>query len=220
MNGVYINLERRADRRVHMQENILSCPFFSNVQRFEALASPIYGLGCALSHVAALKQLLVDFPHDLQYLVMEDDFAFLPGKEYVLPDFATGFGAIAGCNGWDLITLTPYTPYGMTCTDEGMAAFTTHGFHRVNNCQTATAYIIKAAFVPSLIATFETSVADLAAGMLYSACATDQRWKPLQETSVFLYFRPFFARQMDGWSDNEHAELTFINVFENVYKRI
>jgi GR25 family glycosyltransferase involved in LPS biosynthesis len=212
-------LESRGDRRTHFEENIRGHDFFSGVSRFNAIGHAKTGVGCSLSHAEALKQLQREFPDAAQYLVMEDDFAFLPGSTAAFEAFQTAFAAIRDVPGWDVVTLTPYTPFGMTCTDEGMDGVTAHAFHRINNCQTTSAYIVTAAYAPMLISIWEASAAELLSGEPYRTSAADQKWKALQEAGVFLYFEQFFGRQLDGWSDNELYRVTYTNVFTNVYRR-
>lgn len=219
MKGLYINLDARADRRVHFEENIQSRAFFNNVSRFNAIAHAKVGVGCSLSHAEALKQLMTETPDASHYLVMEDDFAFLPDTDAAFEAFQKAFAAIQHSKGWDVLTLTPYTPFGMTCNDDGMDAFTANAFHRINGSQTTTAYIVTAAYAPVLISTWEASAAELLADAPYRTSAADQKWKALQDSGVFLYFEHFFGRQLDGWSDNEHKGVTYRNVFTNVYRR-
>ena len=58
MKGYYINLDSRKDRKEHFEKNIKKYPFFSNIKRFNAVYHKAYGVGCILSHIGCIKELL------------------------------------------------------------------------------------------------------------------------------------------------------------------
>ena len=163
MNGFYINLDKRVDRREHF-ENI--SPVFKNIQRFSAIEySPGY-IGCAMSHIAVLKQGLniegeyvFIFEDDFMILNMDNFTNFLNDIKYIDIE-------------WDIIVLTPR---GNTVDKSSNSKF-----KRIIDNQTATGYIIKKKFIPILIQNLEESLQNLLNGGSYSIYGIDQYWKKLQ----------------------------------------
>ena len=57
MEGYYINLESRKDRRKHIENFKKQYPFFKNIQRFNAIKHSNGAIGCTQSHLECLKKL-------------------------------------------------------------------------------------------------------------------------------------------------------------------
>jgi GR25 family glycosyltransferase involved in LPS biosynthesis len=209
MNGFYINLTQRIDRKKHielLQKNNL---FFSNIQRMDAIYSKQYGVGCCASHIKCLEECLK--LNNNYYLIMEDDFTILH-QEY-FNNFVNEFEKIKDDIDWDIITLTPrgitekkqYKPY----------------FNKIIKTQTTTGYIIKHTFIEKLLSVLQNGLIGLIKG--YSGpnpnpYCCDQCWKPLQLTSNWLYYNKIFAGQLPGYSDIEQKNVNYNKRFlEQLY---
>ena len=82
MNGYYANLESRLDRREHFEINIKKkYSFFGNVKRMKAVCDTRYGLGCILSHIKCITELLKK--NDDYFIILEDDFCILNNNNFI-----------------------------------------------------------------------------------------------------------------------------------------
>ena len=103
MNGFYVNLAYRSDRREHFEKLQKDFPFFKNIKRMDAIYSKESAAGCCSSHINCLTECLK--LTDKYYLIMEDDF-FIFNKIH-FNNFIKEFEKIKNDNDWDIITLTP-----------------------------------------------------------------------------------------------------------------
>lgn len=193
MEGFYINLNSRTDRKNHIEKLKVEYPFFQNIKRMEAIYSDKYGLGCALSHLKCLEELeKIDKPY---YLIMEDDFFILNKENF--DNFINDFEKIKNNNNWDVITLTPK---GNTTKK-----FFLGNFNKIIRTQTATCYILKSSFLKTLIEIIKQGVEGLKKGSRkikkHNENCVDQCWKPIQEKTNWIYYYKIFAGQLPGYSD-------------------
>ena len=135
MNGYYINLAHRTDRRTHFEKLKNDFPFFKNIKRMEAVYSKQYGVGCSASHINCLSE--CQKQSEPYYLIMEDDFFILNKTHF--DNFTKEFEKLKNDNDWDVITLTPR---GKTQIKNYKS-----NFHKIIDTQTATAYKIGRAHV-------------------------------------------------------------------------
>ena len=204
MKGYYINLDSRKDRKEHFEKNIKKYPFFSNIKRFNAVYHKAYGVGCILSHIGCIKELLKE--DDDYYLIMEDDFCIL--NEDNLNEFFFEFDKIKDNNEWDMITLTPR---GKTVKKNKI-----NNFNQICDCQTATGYIIKKEILPILMDVFKKGALGLMKGYRGpppNPYFNDQCWKPLQEKTTWLYFNKIYGGQLPGYSNIEERIVDYNKVF-------
>ncbi len=191
MEGFYINLKHRTDRKEHIEKLKEKYPILKNIQRYDAHLDNRYGVGCSISHIEALKLLLnKDKPY---YLILEDDFFIL--NEDNFNSFITDFEKIKDSTEWDVIVLTP----------RGTTAKKNHleKFHRIVEHQTATGYIIKDYLIKPLLLLLIEGNKHLCLGHNPNLWFNDQCWKPLQYKSKFLYYEKIFAGQLPSYSDIE-----------------
>ena len=187
MKGFYINLDKRINRRQHFET---MSPLLKDIQRFQAIEySPGY-IGCAMSHIAALKKGL-DVEGDYIYII-EDDFMILNMDNFT--NFLNDFEHIDV--DWDILVLTPR---GITIHQKSTAKF-----KRIIDNQTTTGYIIKKKFIPILVECLEESLKNLLDGGSYAIYGIDQYWKKLQLKYKFYYYSSIFGGQLPGWSDIEN----------------
>jgi GR25 family glycosyltransferase involved in LPS biosynthesis len=197
MNGFYINLPYRGDRREHFEKLQKDFPFFKNIKRMDAIYSKESAAGCCSSHINCLTECLK--LTDKYYLIMEDDF-FVFNKVHFY-NFVKEFEKIKNDNDWDIITLTP-----RGTTDK---KYFKPKFHKIIDTQTATGYIIKHEFIKQLLPVWKNGLKGLIKGFVpkfhdeANPYCTDQCWKPLQLKSNWLYFHEIFAGQLPSYSDIE-----------------
>ena len=200
MFGYYINLDKREDRNSHMKNIIKSNPFFEKVERMPATYSEIYGVGCLISHMKCITNLLKR--NDKYYIILEDDFFFLNKENF--NNFTKDFDKIKNDDNWDIIVLTPK---GNTIEKDKIT-----NFHRIINHQTATGYIIKHDFIPKLLSVWINNLGNLIKGYngpLANPYFNDQCWKPLQLNSNFLYYKDIYGGQLPCYSDIEKKNVNY-----------
>lgn len=197
MDGFYINLNRRADRREHIETLIQTHPFFKNIERMEAICNERGDIGCSLSHIKCLTDLLQK--NKAYYLILEDDFCIL--NETNFKNFECEFDLIKDSAEWDVLTLTPR---GDTKIKNYL-----FNFNRIINNQTTTGYIVKHRFIETLLTHFKKGLSKLMNGGKPGTNALDQCWKPLQKNSNFIYYNHIFAGQLPGHSDIEQTYVDY-----------
>lgn len=203
MNGLYINLSHRSDRKTHIEILKNKFPFFKNIERFNAITNIRGGIGCTLSHIECLKQLLNK--NENYYLIMEDDFIIMNDANF--KNFETNFELIKDNDDWDVLTLTPS---GDTIIKNYLL-----DFNKIVNNQTTTCYIIKHRFIETLLSYFNKGVLGLMNNEDPNKYALDQCWKPLQQISRFIYYKNIFAGQAEGYSDIEKRNVNYNKRFIN-----
>ena len=202
MDGYYINLTHRVDRKNHMENLKQHQSFFSNVERLEAIQNKNGAIGCSLSHIKGLTELLKK--NKDCYMILEDDFFIFDDHNF--NEFINNFEEIKNNDNWDLITLTPR---GKTIKHNYI-----NKFHKIIENQTGTAYIIKHFFLEKLLNTFKNGVLRLMKGEDPNLYALDQCWKPLQLENKFIYFEKIFGGQLPCYSDIEKRIVDYNDRFK------
>lgn len=203
MEGYYINLNHRIDRNNHIIDLKNKNPFFSNIERLEAIYNKNGAIGCALSHIRGLTELSKKNKHC--YIIIEDDFYIFDDDKF--NNFVEEFEKIQYDDDWDVITLTPR---GKTEQKNYI-----NTFHKIIENQTTSAYIIKHFFLEKLLTTFKNGTLMLMKGENPNFYALDQCWKPLQLESNFIYFEKIFGGQLISFSDIEKKTVDYNNRFKN-----
>ena len=204
MEGVYINLLSREDRRKNFEIHVKSNAFFSNINRMPGIKSQDGSVGCGLSHIQAL-QLYQNTEHPY-VAIIEDDFTIL--DKYELSNFINAFEKIKDLDEWKVIVLTPR---GVTVPNTNN--MTEAGFKRIRENQTTTGYVIKKDMIPILIENIKEAIHLQLLGGDKNICSIDQYWKRLQENYPFYYYSGIFAGQLPGWSDIEGREVNYNDRF-------
>jgi len=191
MHAVYINLDRRTDRRTEFEAECARMNL--QVERFSACVDPLGAAhGCTLSHIAVLK-----LARDRKYpavLIFEDDFEFLVSKETfedVLATLPEDYDVMM--LSYNLLRSEPYSDR----------------FGRVLEAQTTAGYIVNARFYDTLLATLEEGYrlfCETGAHWLYTI---DQSWKVLQPTSRWYYSLTRVGKQRAGYSDLHRAYVDY-----------
>jgi GR25 family glycosyltransferase involved in LPS biosynthesis len=200
---VYINLNKRTDRRQHI-ESLLST-YDIPAQRFEAIehepngsaqGSPLNGLyGCGLSHLAVLK--LARDNGWRNVLILEDDILFnIPKQDFEQdierlftqgPDFDVFMLDI------NLQRSHPVPPYDWLIG--------------VDYAHCAGAYIVKQHYYQQLIDLYEVALPLLLQTGAHWIYANDAVWGKLQESGKWYTFKEQICRQMSGYSDTKNMHI-------------
>jgi GR25 family glycosyltransferase involved in LPS biosynthesis len=205
MEGVYINLDKRTDRREHFEKNIQKYAFFSNITRMSAIEHHDGSIGRGLSHIKALETLsTIQTPY---VVVLEDDFMIF--DETHLSAFFQDFEKIKHSDKWKVI---PLTPRGITVIEKN--EMTQNGFKRIRANETTTGYIIKKEMIPILLDNLRESV-DLQFNQVNkNTSAIDQHWKTLQVKNHFYYYLNVFGGQLPGFSNIENRMIDYNERFK------
>jgi len=206
MKGYYINLEKREDRRNHMENNIKKKSFFSKIERVDAVWNKNGGIGCGLSHIKCLNKLKLE--NENYYMIIEDDFIIF--NDDAFKNFENEFEKIKDLDNWDVIVLTPR---GNTIKSNYIS-----DFHRINNNQTTTGYIIKHQMINKLEDIFKEGIINLMKNENPNIWSIDQVWKRIQNTNVFLYYKDIFGGQLQGYSDIEGKNVNYNERYKNQIK--
>lgn len=184
----YINLDRRADRREQIEEelNKFELPF----ERFPAIALDMGILGCGLSHLSVFKKAKERGYKNV--LIFEDDFYFLVDKQTLEGELTKFFDSKIEYN---VLMLA----YNVTEDEE----VPDHPFiRRILTGQSAACYIVNENYYDTLIALYEYAMPMLEQTGSHWVYANDQVWKALQPNDKWYYFVNRIGRQRDGFSDN------------------
>jgi GR25 family glycosyltransferase involved in LPS biosynthesis len=199
MDGIYINLKERIDRKTHFESNIKSNPFFSKINRMDAILHENRVIGCAMSHLCALQKF--EHTNEPYISIFEDDFCILNQDNF--NSFVQEFETIKNSN-WKVIVLTP-SGNSINSTSEMSSA----NFKRIINNQTATGYIVKKEMIPILIKNVTECIQLLLHGAQPPIAAIDIYWKRLQPEYPFYYYSKIFAGQLPGWSSIENRLVNY-----------
>lgn len=184
-NIVYINLDRRTDRRLEMEQQLLEMGLSG--ERFAAIQTDPGVIGCAQSHLAVLE-LARDRGWD-HVLVLEDDFMFLLNREGVDRQLNEFFDLKIPYDvlmfGYNIKNSEPYN----------------HVICRAVDVQSATGYLVHSRFFDSLIHTFRESIPLLISTGKHWLYTNDQSWKCLQPISQWFCMNVKLGRNRPGYSD-------------------
>lgn len=188
-NTIFINLESRTDRLVHVTKQLASLNIIG--ERFNACKTNVGAIGCTMSHIKCLE--LAKARGYEQVFICEDDITFLDPPVFL--DSLKKFTENKELE-WDILIVggnivPPYERIGDYCI-------------RVGECQTTTGYIVKKHYYDVLINNFRESakhlIQDPENKPMY---ALDVYWKRLQRAGLWYMICPFTVVQYDTYSDIE-----------------
>jgi len=183
MQAFYINLDRRTDRRTEIEKEFADKGL--TVERFAAIEYVPAGIGCNLSHIEVLK-----LARDRRYesvMIFEDDFQFLVTKEE-----------------WDQLIARLPERYDVVMLAYNLVSSTPHDetFHRVQEVQTTSGYIVHSRFYETLIMRWEEGARLFMESPHLDWCyILDQYWKPLQPGAEWFSYQTRVGKQRSGFSD-------------------
>ncbi len=198
----YINLEKRIDRKDHMEAELakLNIPDL-RVTRIDAVYKPNLGaLGCGLSHIKALEEFMKT--DDNECIILEDDFTFRDEHiEFCKKAIRTIVKAGETAK-YDVLMLASNTAVEEPCK----ASYLT----RIRYAFTTSGYMITRKFAPILIANYKEACEGLeAAGVHTPAYCIDVYWRKLQEICIFYCLKPVPGYQYGNYSDIEQKSVDY-----------
>jgi glycosyl transferase family 25 len=183
MKCIYINLDRRVDRRCEIEAELERMGI--EAERFSAIERDPGGIGCTASHIAVLK-LARERGYE-EVMILEDDFSFKVSKdelEQALKSLPASYDMVLLA--FKLIRGVPSRP----------------PLGRVLEAQTTGGYIIHSRYYNTLIDRWTQGLE------LYEMYPDqhwnyilDQYWKPLQKVHAWYYFIKPIGMQRPSWSD-------------------
>ena len=190
---VYINLERREDRRREIEQELAQ--YGLSGERFNAIAKDPGIIGCNMSHIQVLKQAEADGLENL--LVFEDDFQFVVDK----PTFYKQIEDFFTLNTtWDIVLLS----YNLKSSEPYNDLI-----GRVRDAQTTSGYLINKKCFKPLADCIEAATEKLITTGQHWNYALDQAWKVLQRTGDVFYFTTRIGKQRASFSDNSKTFMDF-----------
>jgi glycosyl transferase family 25 len=202
MQGYYINLDEREDRRSYFEQYIQKqYSFFGGIERFSAVKHSIGAIGCATSHYTTIEKALENENIDI-ICILEDDLNII--NPVYFNNFLSDFENIKSVHDWDVIVLTPSGN-----TVPGSDKMISHNFNKIVNTQTATGYIMKRDFAKVLAKTIKEGCETMLRGGDPHYYTNDQCWKPLQLTHNFYYYKHLFATQLPCYSSIEKCYVDY-----------
>lgn len=205
-NIVYINLDTRTDRKMHIEKQLTDLGFPS-FQRFNAIKNYYGAIGCTLSHLKCLEDA---YNKDLNHvLICEDDTTFLNGPllKKQLNDF------LQKSHSWDVVLLAgnnvvPYNIIDNTCI-------------KVTHCQTTTCYLVNGPYLKTLINNIKNGLRllDKNPNDRFNF-AIDKFWIQLQKIHNWYLITPPTVIQLEGYSDIEKCRVSYASIMLNIHKSI
>lgn len=186
---VYINLEKRADRRAHMEK--LFAEYDIAADRFEAIEHPNGLYGCGLSHLAVLKMARDNGWQNV--LIMEDDIVFNVSSQSFERNIERLF--FEGPE-FDVCMLDINLQRSKPATHDWLI--------RVLYAHCAGAYIVKRHYYQTLIDLYEWGLPLLLQTGMHWVYANDAVWERLQEMDRWYTFQERICGQMGGYSDTKN----------------
>lgn len=191
---LYINLDTRGDRLEDIKNELVQMDISG--ERVSAVYTAPHGyIGCALSHIKALK-LARDRGWD-NVLILEDDFKFIVDKEQFKSNIYQFFTKNIE---YDVLLLS----YNIKHTERVDDLIS-----RTYDTQTTSGYIVNKRFYDKLISNFEEAYDLLIKTHDSTKFAIDIHWKKLQPHSVWYYFNHRIGIQRPNYSDIEEKFVAY-----------
>ena len=202
-HAYYINLERRTDRKTHVENELNKIGI--KAERFNAIQLPNGALGCSMSHLKCLETAKQNNWSHL--LIVEDDIKFLDPNLFKtqLNTFLTNH------TNWDVIIIggnnvPPYQKIDDTCV-------------KISSCQTTTGYLVNGHYFDTLIHNFRTGIKKLIENpLLHVLYAIDKYWFQLQKRDNWFLIIPLTVTQREDYSDIEKRATNYANVMTDLDK--
>lgn len=177
---VYINLDRRLEKNVHMQ-NITSVFPPEKVHRFSAIEWTPGRVGCTKSHIAVMKLAIEQQWKNV--LILEDDV--------VWNRYEQGYAQLEDLvqKDYDVIHLGPSVPRYNINTFQLYSASTT------------SSYIINGHYIPTLLSNFEEGLELLVSANDIDKYPCDKYWEACIQKDKWYLCMPSLMYQMENYSD-------------------
>ena len=193
----YINLEKRLDRKIHIEKQLQYFNLNPISERYEAICTPHSGIiGCSFSHLNVLK--LARERGYKNVLILEDDFEFIVSKqefEYAIAEF---FNSNIS---YDVLMIS----YIIQKSEE-VPKFPF--IKKIIDGQTAAGYIVSCDYYDTLIQLYEETTILLEKTNAHWLYANDICWKKLQPDGNWYFTTNPLGKQRADYSDNK---MCFVN---------
>ena len=205
---VYINLEYRTDRKVHVEQQLASIGITSPT-RFNAIKLPNGALGCSMSHLRCLQIAKEQrWPH---ILLCEDDIQFLDPNLFVkqINGFLENHEEDSS---WDVLLVAGNNmpPYGI---EDDYSV-------RVFQCQTTTGYLVKQHYYDKLMANIKEGIEKLIKEPHnHRFYAIDKHWFKLQQEDYWFLITPLTVVQREDYSDIEKRRTNYMKPMTDLDKK-
>lgn len=192
---LFINLEHRTDRLEHTLSQFKLLDIQG--ERVDAIKTDNGAIGCTMSHIKCLKYAKAcNWSH---VFICEDDILFT--NPQILLDSVDKFWDNKNID-WDVLIIggnnsPPYAQITDYCI-------------KINNCQTATGYIVRQSYYDTLIANLREGLSNL---ILYPQhhylFALDMYWKQLQKKDNWYLLIPLTVTQKQDYSDIQQKHVNY-----------
>jgi len=188
---VYINLERRKDRLVQIQQELSNFPP-EKVQRFDAISHEKGLIGCVKSHIAVLE--LAISQNWKNVLIVEDDMQWSSNfSEVVLRKLLSQSYDVIGLGG----TLVNYN----------------RNTYKASFFSTTTAYVISNHYYSVLLENFRQGCQKLVESYEPQKYALDRYWQQIQARDNWYIIMPPICIQRPSYSDIENTDVNYSSLF-------
>ena len=203
-NIVYINLDTRPDRKIHIEEQ-LNTIGFKDFVRFKAIKTSNGAIGCTMSHLKCLENARAQKLSHL--LIFEDDTLFSNP-----PLFQQQFNKfLSRYKSWDVVLLAgnnvpPYTRIDDSCI-------------KVRQCQTTTAYLVNGLYFDTIIANIKEGLHKLMRDEKNEfSYAIDKYLLALQKRDNWYLITPPTVIQKAGYSDIRKLNVNYAPLMTDLNK--
>ena len=191
---IYINLEKRKDRREQIEKELAIYFPPEKIVRFDAFYENVGPVGCTKSHIGALEMAIENKWNNC--LIVEDDIEWKKDGEFI--NLYKKLKFILK-NTYDVIVLNSYdsrTFNKITC--------------RLECCRSSGAYICNSSYYKTLLDNFKEGLELLIAHRIkqplninnrYSLYNIDEYWHKLQRKDKWYIVTPSICIQRNGYSD-------------------
>ena len=197
-NILYINLENRPDRKVHVEKQLESVGL--NGTRFSAIKMANGRVGCSMSHLKCL-QIAKEKNWD-HVFICEDDITFTKPDIFKIQIEKFLSSKHETVKNWDVCivggnNVPPFQQIEDYCI-------------RVSHCQTTTGYIVKQHYYDKLIANYKEGIARLLREPdKHVMFAIDKYWLQLQKIDKWFLITPPTVIQLEDYSDIEKRVVNY-----------
>ena len=190
---IYINLDSREDRRREITEEFqrLQIPE-DKIIRFSAIRHESEGaIGCSQSHIAVLKMAIEN--NWKNYMVLEDDFNFIPDAAFIDNVFDHFFKQFPG-DSWDVLNLARGFHQDFANTDKKY-------IQKVFDVSTTSGFVVNRHFYESLLPNFVKGFEHLCEEPKnHPMYCVDRYWNRLMWSSNWYITNPSVGYQRTGHS--------------------
>jgi glycosyl transferase, family 25 len=193
---LYINLDKRTDRREQIEQQLET--YGLSYERFPAIYHPFGIVGCTQSHLAVLR-----IAKERKYprvWIMEDDFEFLVSREEMI----SRLQILCSKNIKFDVCMFAYNALQRKDLED-----TSLPFFQICEAETASSYMVEEHYYDKLIELYEQTIPLLETTRRHWDYANDQTWKILQHSDHWIATHPRLGKQRHGFSDNAQEYMCY-----------